>query len=103
MLLLDRLGVPLLVVLAEHDANVCGNASAECGNDSSLDAVATFQDGNDASLGMGVSNLAQFLGEPLVVRLLDSQVDWTLNVILGVGVEAGRDDDKIGLERGDGG
>ena len=53
-------------------------------------------------MGMGVSNLAQFLGEPLVVRLLDSQVDWTLNVILGVGVEAGRDDDKIGLERGDG-
>ena len=80
-----------------------GDASPESGNHAALNAVPAFQHGNHPSLAVRVRDLAQLFREPLVVRFFHAQVHGALDFILGVRVEAGGDENQIGLKRGDGG
>mmetsp|Transcript_13232 Transcript_13232/g.55595 ORF Transcript_13232/g.55595 Transcript_13232/m.55595 type:complete len:444 (-) Transcript_13232:1276-2607(-) len=102
-LLLARLRAPCLFVFAEHRPQVRGDASPKRGHHAALDAVPALEDGNHASLAVRVRDLAQLLGEPLVVRLLNAEVHGSLDLVLGVRVEPGGDENQVGLERRDGG
>ena len=60
--------------------------------------VPTLKDAHKSTLGAPVSDLLQILGQPLIVKFVDLGLTTAVQVISFMGVEAGRDKNKIGLE-----
>ena len=63
-----------------------------------MGVIAAFEDGDEATVAVGVSQEDQAVGQPLVVEFGDGGVAFRVEVVPFMSIETGRDKDEIGFE-----
>lgn len=63
-----------------------------------LNVVAAFKNANNSSFTKLISNFLQVLGQPLIIKLIDSCITLVVDGIQFVGVKTCRTEDDVGFE-----